>query len=109
MQEHSTPPLGEEQLVLTSVHDTAAMPRGGATAPPPHVYYYTGPAVPDLPDDLLVSILARLSIAEMLSVTMVSRGWHTVTARDSVWRAICIAKVSTVCLHIIRNLENMHD
>ena len=55
--------------------------------------YYTGPALPDLPDDLLVQILKGAKLKEMQAVTLVSVSWHTIASRDNVWRTICEEKL----------------
>jgi hypothetical protein len=40
-----------------------------------HVYY-SGPSVPSLPDDMLVSIMLALDVTDMLAVIRVSKSWH---------------------------------
>ena len=54
----------------------------------PHEYY-TGPCLPDLPDDLLTTILKDLGMRQMQGVTMVSSSWHTIAQRENVWKSIC--------------------
>lgn len=55
--------------------------------------YYRGPSLPDLPDDLVTTILRDLGVKEMLGVTMVSVSWHSIAHRDGVWRSICLTRL----------------
>ena len=55
--------------------------------------YYTGPSLPDLPDDLVTTILKDLAVKQMLGVTMVSVSWHAIAHREAVWRSICLARL----------------
>ena len=62
-------------------------------SPAPIPVYYTGPSLPQLPDDMLVSTLLPLDLKSMLAVTAVSQSWRAIAQRDWVWQTVCTARL----------------